>query len=431
MIWNEAKECMSRDELMALQGERLVKLVKRVYYSVEYYRRKMQQEGIEPGDIRGIEDLDKLPFTTKEDLRQTYPFGHLAVPQSEIVRYHSLNGAVGMETFIGYTRNDIEVWTECMARCIYMAGLGKNDTIHIAYNYGLFTGVPGVHYGAEKVGAAVSPSLMCGTGQLIQMMKDLNVTGIICTPSYLMHIAQAIENAGEAKNLKLKAAICGAEQWTERMKRDIEAMLRISIHNIYGLSEPAGPGVACGCEYHKGFHVQEDFYATEILNQDTNTVVRDGEEGELVLTTLHKEGTPLIRYRTGELTTITRERCKCGRTSARIGHLSNKSDDVLVIRGVSVFRYQIENALAKLNDIHARYLIHIYREAKLDMVEVLIEPSGISGAFLTEGEEIVKIRVAKAVRNIIGITPKVRLVDEGAIPHITGRISTVSDERCI
>lgn len=430
MIWNKAKECMSRDELLTLQGERLVKQVKRIYYSVEYYRRKMQQEGIEPGDIRGIEDLDKLPFTTKEDLRHTYPFGHLAVPPSEIVRYHILNGTVGTKAIIGCTRNDIEIWTECMARCIYMAGIGRNDTVHIAYNNGLFKGVSGAHYGAEKVGAAVMPSPMCSTGQLIQMMKDLEVTGIMCTPTYLFHIAQAIVNMGEAGKLKLKTAICGAEQWTERMKKDVEAMLDISIYDVYGLSEPLGSGVACDCEYHKGYHVQEDFYVPEILKPGTNIAVKDGEEGELVFTTLYREGTPLLRYRTGDLTTITRERCKCGRTSARIGHFRNEADNEFIIRGVNVFGYQIENALAQLNDIHARYLIRIYREANLDMVEMLIEPCEISGAFLTEGEEIVKMRVAKAVRNVIGIAPTVRLVDEDTIPHTTGRISTVSDDRC-
>lgn len=429
MIWNEAKECMSRDELMTLQGERLVNLVKRTYYSVAYYRKKMQQAGIEPGDIRGIEDLHRLPFTTKEDLRQLYPFGHLAVSQSEIVRYYSLNGAMGMEAVIGCTRNDVEILTECMARCIYMAGLGRNDTIHIAHNYGLFTGMPEAYYGVEKAGAAVTPSLMYGTGQLIQMMKDLDVTGVMCTPSYLLHIAEAIENAGEAKRLKLRSAICGAEQWTEGIKKDIEAMLHISIHDICGLSEPAGPGVACDCEYHSGFHVQEDFYVPEIMKQDCDTAVRDGEEGELVFTTLLEEGTPLLRYRTGNLTTITYEKCRCGRTSARIGRFRSKSEEVLVIRGVNMFRYQIENALSELNDIHARYLIRIYREAKLDMVEVLVELSRITGVFLTEGEEIVKIRVARAIRNILGITPRVRLVQEGTIQHSAGRISTVVDER--
>lgn len=278
MIWNEAKECMSRDELMTLQGKRLIKLVKRVYSSVEYYRKKMQQEGIEPGDIHGIEDLDRLPFTTKEDLKKAYPFGFLSVPQSEIIRYHSSSGTTGMETITGYTRNDIEVWAECVARCIYMAGLDRNDTIQIAYNYGIFTDGLGVHFGAEKVGAAVVPSSMGNTGKLIKMMKDLNVTGIMCAPSYLLHIGQVIENMDEVKNLKLRTAICGSEPWSDKMRTDIERMLNIKTYDIYGLSELAGPGVACDCEYHKGLHVQEDFFVPELLQQDTNAAVKDGEE---------------------------------------------------------------------------------------------------------------------------------------------------------
>lgn len=429
MIWNEAKECMSRDELMTLQGKRLIKLVKRVYSSVEYYRKKMQQEGIEPGDIHGIEDLDRLPFTTKEDLKKAYPFGFLSVPQSEIIRYHSSSGTTGMETITGYTRNDIEVWAECVARCIYMAGLDRNDTIQIAYNYGIFTDGLGVHFGAEKVGAAVVPSSMGNTGKLIKMMKDLNVTGIMCAPSYLLHIGQVIENMDEVKNLKLRTAICGSEPWSDKMRTDIERMLNIKTYDIYGLSELAGPGVACDCEYHKGLHVQEDFFVPELLQQDTNAAVKDGEEGELVFTTLHKEGMPLLRYRTGDFTTITHERCRCGRTSARIGRFSNRADDMIIIRGVNVFRLQIENMFARLDDIHARYLMRIYRESNLDMVDVMIEPNELRGAFLTEGEEIVKLRVAKAVRSTIGIMPKVRLVEPGAIQHTTGRISTVIDDR--
>lgn len=429
MIWNEAKECMSRDELMTLQGERLVSLVKRVYYSVEYYRRKMQQAGIEPGDIRGIEDLHKLPFTTKEDLRQLYPFGHLAVSPREIVRYYSLNCAAGTEAIIGCTRNDVEILSECMARCIYMSGLGRNDNIHIAHNYGLFTGMPEAYYGVEKAGAAVTPSVMYNTAQLMQMMKDLEVTGIMCTPSYLMHIAETVDGLEETKRIKLKTAICGTERWAEGVKKDIEERLNISIHEVCGLSEPTGPGIACDCEYHMGFHVPEDFYIPEIIRQDGNNAVTDGEEGELVFTTLLEEATPLLRYRTDNLTTITYERCKCGRTSARIGHFRSKAEEPLVIRGVNIFRYQLENVLSELNDIHARYLIRIYREAKLDMLEVLVELTMVTGIFQSSGEEAVKKQVAVAIRKLTGITPKVQLVAEGVIQHYAGRISKVVDER--
>jgi len=429
MIWNNAKECMSRDELMTLQGKRLVMLVKRVYYSVEYYRRKMQQEGIEPGDIRGIEDLNKLPFTTKEDLRQASPFDFLAVPQSEIIRHHSSRATTDTEIVVGCTRNDIEVWTECVARCMHMAGFSKKDTIQIAYNYGLFADGLGVHRGAEKVGAAVVLSPINNMESLIKMMKCLNVTGIICAPSYLLHIGRIIESMNETKNIKLRAAICGTELCSERMRRDIERMLHIETFQIYGLNELAGLGVACDCEYHKGFHIQEDYFIPEVLYKNTNAAVKDGERGELVFTTLQREGTPLIRYRTGNLASIIRERCECGRTSARIIRLEDIINDMYIIRGVNVFQFEIEDMFERLNDTNARYLMRIYVEANLDMIDVMIEFDASDGIVPSGKEEIVKKRVTKAVRSIMGITPKIRLVGSGSIQHTAGRIYTVVDDR--
>lgn len=429
MIWNEAKECMSRDELMTIQGKRLVRLVKRVYHSVEYYRRKMQQEGIEPGDIRGIEDLEKLPFTTREDLIQNCPFDFLAVPQSEIIRYHSSNATTGTEIMTGCTRNDIELWTECVARCIYMAGLGKNDTLQIAYNYEFLSGGLEAYCGAQKVGTAVIPSIMCGMDKMIRMMKEMHVTGIMCMPSYLWRIGQVIEGMGEYGRLELKTAMCSAEPWSERMRQDIENMLNIKTHDIYGFSELAGLGVACECEYHEGLHVQEDFFITEILDKDTGIAVKDGEKGELVYTTLCREGTPLLRYKTGDLTTITRERCRCGRTNARIGRLESRTDDIIIIRGVSVFRLQIENMFAELEDIHAKYLMRIYKEANLDMVDVTIELDKTQGIFLTEMEKLVKIRVEKAVKSTIGIMPKVHIADMGELQRASGKNSMIIDDR--
>lgn len=429
MIWNEARECMSRDELMTLQGKRLVGMVKKVYHSVAYYRNKMQQTGIEPGDIRRIEDLDKLPFTTKEDLIQNSPFDFMAVAQSEIIRYHSSNATTGEEIIVGCTRKDIEMWAECVARCIYMAGLGRNDTIQIAYNYGLFTGGLGSHYGAEKVGAAVVPSSTCSINRLIKIMKELRVTGIMCAPSYLLHIAQMAESMGEVSNLKLKTAICGTETWSESMRSNIEGMLGIDTYDIYGLSEFAGLGVACDCEYHKGLHVQEDFFVPEILQKDGNIAVKDGEMGELVFTTLRREGTPLIRYRTGDVTTITRERCQCGRTSARIGRMENKVDDTIVIRGVSVFRFELENMLADLEHIRARYRMRIYRKSKLDMVDVLVAMEDLGRALSADEEELIKGRVIAAVRDIIGITPRVLFTDMDALQEAADSTSVVVDER--
>ena len=269
MIWNEAKECMSRDELADLQSKRLVKVVNRVYHNVEYYRKKMQAVGIEPGDIQGIEDLDKLPYTTKDDLRDTYPFGLFAAPQSEIVRIHASSGTTGKATVVGYTRKDIDTWAECVARALTMAGVTRGDTIQVAYGYGLFTGGLGAHYGAEHLGATVVPMSTGNTKKLTTMMIDFGVTAIACTPSYLLHIAETLEANGDIPNIKLKAAICGAEPWTEQMRLQIEDKLHISAHDIYGLSEIMGPGVACDCKYHKGLHVFEDHFLPEIIDPET------------------------------------------------------------------------------------------------------------------------------------------------------------------
>lgn len=429
MIWNEARECMSRDELMTLQEKRLVRMVKKIYHSVAYYRMKMQQKGIEPGDIRRIEDLEKLPFTTKEDLIQNSPFDFMAVPQSEIIRYHSSNATTGTEIIVGCTRNDIEIWAECVARCIYMAGLGKNDTIQIAHNYGLFTGGLGAHYGAERVGAAVVPSSTCSIDRLVRIMKELKVTGIMCTPSYLLHIAQMIENMGEVENMRLRAALCATEAWSEKMRNRIEKMLGISTYDVYGLSEFAGLGVACDCECHKGLHVQEDFFVPEIVDVNTMAAVKDGEKGKLVFTALRKEGVPLIRYKTNEMTTITRERCQCGRTTARIGRFESKTEDTITIRGVSVFRFQLENMLADLEHIRARYRMRIYRESKLDMIDVLVAMEDLEKTPSEAEKELVKNNVITAVRETIGITPKVVFTNMEAITEVPGRTSVVVDER--
>ena len=351
MIWNETKECMSRDEMTNLQSARLRKLVDRVYHSVEYYRKKMQALGLEPGDIKGIEDLDKLPFTTKDDLRDTYPFGLFAVPNSQITRIHASSGTTGKATVVGYTRRDIETWSECVARCITMAGLGQNDIIQIAYGYGLFTGGLGAHYGAEKLGATVVPMSTGNTKKLINMMIDFGVTGIMCTPSYLLHIAETINEMGVRDKIKLKASINGAEPWTEKMRSQIENMLGIHAHDIYGLSEIMGPGVATDCQFHSGLHIHEDHFLPEIVDQKTLKPLRDGMTGELVISTLTKEGIPLIRYRTKDLTSITHKPCQCGRTTARIARFTGRTDDMLIIRGVNVFPSQIEAALLEMGDL--------------------------------------------------------------------------------
>ena len=286
MIWNETKECMSRDQMTALQSARLIKLVDYVYHNVDFYRKKMQETGLLPGDIKGIEDIVKLPFTTKDDLRDNYPFGLFAVPQSQIVRVHASSGTTGKATVVGYTRRDLDIWSECVARCLTMAGVGKSDIIQIAYGYGLFTGGLGAHGGAEKIGAMVVPMSTGNSKKLTTMMLDFGATAIACTPSYLLHISELLEQEGMIENLKLKKAICGAEPWTENMRHEVEQRLGIKAYDIYGLSEIMGPGVACDCAFHRGLHVCEDHFLPEILDTATLTPVADGVTGELAFTNL-------------------------------------------------------------------------------------------------------------------------------------------------
>ena len=429
MIWNEAKECMSRDEMTALQSKRLVKVVNRVYHNVEYYRKKMQQAGVEPGDIRGIEDIDKLPYTTKDDLRDTYPFGLFAAPQSEIVRIHASSGTTGKATVVGYTRKDIEIWSECVARALTMAGIGRGDTIQVAYGYGLFTGGLGAHYGAEHLGATVVPMSTGNTKKLTTMMKDFGVTGIACTPSYLLHIAETLETDGDIENIKLKAAICGAEPWTEAMRKQIEEKLHINAFDIYGLSEIMGPGVACDCIHHKGLHVYEDHFLPEIIDPKTLKPIGAGETGELVFTTLTKEGIPLIRYRTKDLTSISYDKCECGRTLARISRFKGRSDDMLIIRGVNVFPSQVEAALLEMGETTPHYMMIVDRVNNLDTLEVQVEvEERFFSDEIKELENLTK-KIAHTIQQAIGLAVKVKLVEPRTIERSMGKAVHVIDKR--
>lgn len=429
MIWNEAKECMSRDELQSLQSARLVKLVDRVYHNVEFYRKKMQQLGIEPGDIKGIEDITKLPFTTKNDLRDNYPFGLFAVPQSQIVRVHASSGTTGKATVVGYTRKDISVWSECVARAFAQAGLGRDDVIQIAYGYGLFTGGLGAHYGAENLGATVVPMSTGNTKKLVTMMKDFGATAIACTPSYLLHIAETLEAGDDIKDIKLKAAICGAEPWTEQMRKQIEEKLHINAFDIYGLSEIMGPGVACDCIYHKGLHVNEDHFFPEILNPETLAPCAEDETGELAFTTLTKEGIPLLRYRTRDLTSISYAKCECGRTTARLSRFKGRSDDMLIIRGVNVFPSQVEAALLEMGETSPHYMMIVDRINNLDTLEVQVE---VDEAFffdrLSELDSLTK-KIAHVLQQAIGLAVKVKLVEPNTIERSMGKAVHVIDKR--
>lgn len=429
MIWNETKECMSRDELAELQSKRLVKVVNRVYHNVEFYRRRMQEAGIEPGDIRGIEDLPKLPYTTKNDLRDTYPFGLFAAPQSEIVRVHASSGTTGKATVVGYTRKDIDIWAECVARALTQAGITRGDTIQVAYGYGLFTGGLGAHYGAEHLGATVVPMSTGNTKKLTTMMKDFGVTAIACTPSYLLHIAETLEANGDIPNIKLKAAICGAEPWTEQMRLQIEEKLHIHAYDIYGLSEVMGPGVACDCKYHKGLHVYEDHFLPEIIDPKTLQPVGEGETGELVFTTLTKEGLPLIRYRTKDLTSIDYSKCECGRTLARISRFKGRSDDMLIIRGVNVFPSQVEAALLEMSGTTPHYLMIVDRVNNLDTLEVQVEvEERFFSDEIRELENLTK-KIAHAIQVAIGLNARVKLVEPKTIERSMGKAVHVIDKR--
>ena len=429
MIWNETKECMSRDELSALQSARLVKLVDYVYHNVDFYRKKMQAMGLEPGDIKNIDDIVKLPFTTKDDLRDNYPFGLFAVPHSQIVRVHASSGTTGKATVVGYTRKDIDIWAECVARCLAMAGVTKDDIIQVAYGYGLFTGGLGAHYGAEKLGAMVVPMSTGNSKKLTTMMVDFGATAIACTPSYLLHLAELLEAEDKIKDIKLKCAICGAEPWTEKMHKDIEERLHIHAHDIYGLSEVMGPGVACDCRFHKGLHVCEDHFYPEILDSATLTTQKAGETGELVFTTLTKEGLPLIRYRTKDLTSIDYSTCECGRTSARISRFKGRVDDMLIIRGVNVFPSQVEAALVDVEEVSPHYMMIVDRVNNLDTLEILVE---VNPRYLTDeikGLELLTKKITHVLSQALGINPKVKIVEPNTLVRSEGKAVHVQDKR--
>ena len=429
MIWNETKECMSRDQMTTLQSARLVKLVDYVYHNVEFYRKKMQAVGLMPGDIKSIEDIVKLPFTTKDDLRDNYPFGLFAVPNSQIIRIHASSGTTGKATVVGYTRHDLEVWAECVARCMTMAGVTKNDIIQIAYGYGLFTGGLGAHDGAQKIGATVVPMSTGNSKKLTTMMVDFGATAIACTPSYLLHISEVLREENLLDKIKLKYAICGAEPWTEKMHREIEERLNIKAFDIYGLSEVMGPGVACDCEYHKGLHICEDHFYPEILDTKTLLPVEDGVTGELAFTTLTKEGIPLIRYRTKDLTSIDHSICECGRTSARISRFKGRVDDMLIIRGVNVVPSQIEAALIEVDEVTPHYMMIVDRVNNLDTLEVQVE---LEERYYTDEIRVIEAltkKISHVILQALGINAKIKIVEPMSLVRSEGKAVHVIDKR--
>lgn len=423
-------ECMSRDEMSALQSERLVRQVKNVYENVEFYRKKMDALGLEPGDIKGIEDIGKLPFTTKEDLRDHYPFGLLAVPQEKIVRVQGTSGTTGKLTLASYTQKDVDVWGECVARALTMAGLTSEDRIHVCYGYGLFTGGMGLDLGVRALGAMAIPMSAGNTKRQLMCMEDFGATAFACTPSYAMYLAEAIQEEGILDRLQIKASINGAEPWTEEMRLKLERMLDINSFDIYGLCEVTGPGVAMDCIHHKGLHVYEDYFYPEVLNPADQSACADGETGELVFTTLAKEGMPLLRYRTKDLTSIDHSVCECGRTLPRIQKFTGRTDDMKVIRGVNVFPTQVESALLSMGGgVAPHYLMIVDRENNLDVLTVMVEVD--ERYFSDEMRKLdeLKNRVGAVLKQALGVAVRVKLVEPKTIQRSEGKAKRVIDNR--
>jgi phenylacetate-CoA ligase len=430
MIWNEHYECMERESLLKLQGTRLKEMVERVYYSVPFYRTRLQEKGIEPGDIQTIDDLRKLPFTTKQDLRDNYPFGLFAKPQQDVVRLHASSGTTGKSTVVGYTHNDIMMWSEVVARSLTMIGATRDDIIQVAYGYGLFTGGLGLHYGAEKIGASVIPISGGNTKKQLQLMEDFGSTLIACTPSYAAFLGEAlIEEKIDPSKINLRAGIFGAEPWSEEMRAQIERLLRLKAYDIYGLSEIIGPGVSMECPCQKGMHICEDHFIPEIINPDTCEVLPYGELGELVFTPATKEAMPLIRYRTRDLTRLHAEKCDCGRTMVRMEKCVGRSDDMLIIRGVNVFPSQVESVLLEMSETKPHYLLVVDRQNNLDILEVQVEVE--EQFFSDEVKELEDLRhkIRANIASILGLHAEIRLVEPGTIERSMGKAQRVVDKR--
>lgn len=430
--WNSTYECMSRDKMTEVQIERIINTVKRVYYNVPFYRSKMQKACIEPGDIKSLEDLKKLPFTNKQDLRDTYPYGMFTVPMSEIVRIHASSGTTGKQTVVGYTRRDLETWAEVVARSLYSAGADKKSIVQIAYGYGLFTGGLGMHYGAERIGASVIPISGGNTKRQLQLMKDFGTTILACTPSYALYLAEEMEEMGIGRSeLKLKTGIFGAEPWSSNMRKEIEERLGIMAMDIYGLSEVIGPGVSMDCPCNCGLHVQEDHFIPEIINPETEEVLPPGTSGELVFTTITKEGLPLVRYRTHDISSLNYEKCQCGRTLVRMSKVTGRSDDMLIIRGVNVFPSQIENVLLEVGETAPHYLLIVDRIDNLDILEVWVEMS--QDMFFDEVKKVEDLerKIKKEIDSTLGINAKIKLVEPKTIERSEGKAKRVIDKRKI
>lgn len=431
--WNEEYECMSREKLRALQEERLCETVKRVYEKVPFYRTAFQGIGLKPDDIESLDDLKNLPFTTKDDLRDNYPYGLFAVPLSDVIRLHASSGTTGKPTVVGYTRQDIRAWAEVMARALTCCGASKDSKIQNAYGYGLFTGGLGVHYGAELIGASVIPVSGGHTKRQIMLMKDFGTTILTCTPSYALHLSDVMKEMGVSKDeLCLEGGLFGAEPWSLNLRSQIEKRLGINALDVYGLSEVIGPGVAVECPVKEGLHIWEDQFLAEIVDPETGEQLPPGSYGELVITTLNKEALPMIRYRTRDITRIIPdERCACGRTHLRIDRFQGRTDDMLVIRGVNVFPSQIEEVLFRISHTEPYYMIYVDRRDQLDQLEVWVEVSEDVFSDEIRKLESLEREIRKEIEVVLGLNVRVRLVEPKSIERFEGKSKRVIDRRSL
>lgn len=430
MIWNEKSECMERDDLEELQLKRLQKTVKIAFNKIPYYQKKYSEANIYPEDIVALKDIEKLPFITKNDLREAYPFGLFAVDKKEIIEIHSSSGTTGKPVVSGYTKKDMDIWSETMARGLTMMGFDEEDIIQNTHGYGLFTGGFGVHYGAQKIGTTVIPISTGQTGRQVEIMKDFGTTGLIFTPSYGLYLGEvAKEENINPKKVGIKAIGFGSEMWTEEMRLKIEETFNCKAYNIYGLTELMGPGVAVECSNQNGLHISEDIFYPEIIDHKTGKTLKPGEKGELVLTNLQREGMPIIRFRTKDITSLNYEKCDCSRTFVKMSRITGRTDDMIKVKGVAIFPSQIEKALLKISRIEPHYQIIVTRPDLMDEIEVKVEAS--KELFFDGIKEMLSIqrKIAKAIENETGIRVKVTLVEPKSIPRSEGKAIRVIDKR--
>lgn len=430
MIWNPNLECMSREKMRELQGQKLKKIVAHAYEHSPFYKKRFDEYGVKPADINNIDDITKLPFTVKQDLRDNYPFGMMAVPMSEILRLHASSGTTGKPIVVGYTQLDLENWSESVARCFTAYGLSKKDLIQVAYGYGLFTGGLGAHDGVHKIGGTVIPTSSGNTEKQLLLMQDFGTTALACTPSYALYMSEEIRKMGlDIDKFKLRVGIFGAEPWTESMRKELEEKLHINAYDIYGLTEISGPGVGGECECQNGTHIWEDLFYPEIIDPETLEPVEPGKKGELVFTTLDKWGMPMIRYRTRDLTSMNYATCECGRTAVRMGKILGRSDDMMIIRGVNVFPSQIESVLLEFPEYEPYFLIVVDRINNVDTFQIQVE---VKSEFYTdEINKLINLRhkLASRVQSVVGIQPEIKIVEPNTIERSMGKAKRAIDRR--